>query len=77
MSQNYSPGVTHIIASRMGPADYKFRGQVNQSRDVICMEWLEQCEEKQCRLPVRPHQYLNLTQKTLATMDDVDRFGAP
>ena len=73
ISLNYSPRVTHVIASRTDR--FEFTAQVRAKRDVVCMEWLTACAREQRRLPIQPHQYLNLTEATRCAMPDVDRFG--
>lgn len=73
MSQNYSQGVTHIVASRTDRPGFK--AQVMAGRDVVCWGWLAACVRSRQRLPVRPAQYLHLTEATREAMPDVDRFG--
>lgn len=73
VSQNYSKHVTHVIASRTDKLE--FQAHVRAGRDVVCMDWLAACVGRRQPLPVRPAQYLHLTEPTRKAMPDVDRFG--
>ncbi|DBA75732.1 TPA: hypothetical protein ACH3X1_010149 [Trebouxia sp. C0004] len=44
-------------------------------RDVVCLDWLLECQQKQERIPIKPHHYLHLSKKTLLEVPDVCRFG--
>ena len=70
--QNWTKDVTHLIASHK---DFKFGAHVKQQRDVVCLEWLLECQQKQERIPIKPHHYLHLSKKTLLEVPDVCRFG--
>jgi len=70
--QNWTKDVTHLIASHK---DFKFGAHVKQQRDVVCLDWLMECQQKQERIPIKPHHYLHLSKKTLLEVPDVCRFG--
>ncbi|DBA86388.1 TPA: hypothetical protein ACH3X2_005613 [Trebouxia sp. C0005] len=70
--QNWTKDVTHLIASNK---DFKFGAHVKQQRDVVCLDWLLECQQKQERIPIKPHHYLHLSKKTLLEVPDVCRFG--
>ena len=38
--------------------------QVKAGRDVVCLEWLQQCADLRKRVPVAPHQRLHLSNAT-------------
>lgn len=64
--------MTHVIAAQK---DAKFQAHVKQQRDVVCLDWLLECEEEQQLVPIKPHHYLHLSKKTLQEVPDVCRFG--
>ena len=70
--QNWTKAVTHIIAAEK---DYKFKAQVKQQRDVVCLDWLLECGETKQHIVIKPHHYLHLSEKTLQEVPDVCRFG--
>lgn len=70
--QNWTKDVTHLLAAHK---DYKFGAHVKQQRDVVCLDWLLECEQRGERLPIKPHHYLHLSKKTLQEVPDVCRFG--
>lgn len=64
--------MTHLIAAHK---DYKFVAHIKQQRDVVCLEWLLECQQKGERITVKPHHFLHLSKKTLQDVADVCRFG--
>lgn len=68
----WAPSVTHVIAA---DRSYPFAAHVKQGLDILCMEWLLDCDRTRTLVPAMPHHYLHLSQKTTREVPDICRFG--